>query len=80
MRPQAVPPAGAFIFLLNGPVVPVVRSTVPVVPGTVVCLRFAKATDYPYTGATEDRWMPPRKRWPKVPYGHPAQVTVSSDR
>ena len=27
-----------------------------------------------YAGSTEDRWMP--VRWPKVPYGHPAQVTM----
>jgi len=27
-----------------------------------------------YIERAEDRWMP--VRWPKVPYGHPAQVTM----
>jgi hypothetical protein len=33
-----------------------------------------------YIRDTEDRWMLPREGRPKVPYGHPAQVTVSPNR
>jgi hypothetical protein len=68
MRPQVVTPAGAFVFAE--------RSVDPSGASRWSC-HIKKAC---ILGITEDRWMLPRKRRPKVPYGHPAQVTVSPNR